>query len=317
VTSDAFTALLDAVGEPRRSELLADEARSRAFYTEAIAAAQEGLPLASVAPDVFARWVADRLPPNEEGAGAAGALASLRIDDLYLACACSSGRPEAIAAFEARYFGEVVLAVKRAPRALLAVDDVAQLVRERLFVGDGTRGPRISEYRGTGAMRSWLRVTVSRMVLNLATRGPRETPHDDDALGDLAVEGESSELALIKDKYRGEFRAAVQVALAALEPEARSLLTHAFAQGLSVDRIGAIYGIHRATAARRLQRARELFVEETRRALAHRLGGATAEEVDSIIGLIRSRFDVTLGGFLREGGSGDRDNGERGNGERE
>ena len=303
---DAFDALLEAVSQPARAQLTANAEtarQARATYTQAFLDAAAAWPAVTVSPQDFARWVAERLPAEPD---AAVALTALRLDDLYLACACAGASPDAIAAFEARYFTEVELAVKRVPRALLSVDDVKQLVRERLFVGDATRGPRISEYRGAGAMRSWLRITVTRLVLNLATRGPREKLQqgDDDALGELAIEGESPELALIKDKYRGEFRAAVQVALEALDPEARSLLTHAFAQGLSVDRIGAIYGIHRATAARRLQRARELFVEETKRALAHRLGGATSEEVDSIIGLIRSRFDVTLGGFLREAGAG-------------
>lgn len=298
--TDAFDALLAAVGPAARADLVEGGAEARESYARALDEVRAELPRVLVAPDVFARWIAERLPADSDGA-AARALASLCVGDLYLAAACAAGQPEAIAAFEARYFAEVALAARRAPRANLAVDDVKQLVRERLFVGDATRGPRISEYRGTGAMRSWLRVTVARIVLNLATRGPRETLHEDDVLAEIVIEGESSELSLIKDKYRVEFRAAVQVALAALEPEARSLLAHAFAQGLSIDRIGAIYGIHRATAARRLQRARELFVEETRRALAHRLGGASADEVDSIIGLIRSRFDVTLGGMLREG----------------
>ena len=294
--ADPFEAFVAALPAGRQRELGTEPARMRALYMQIWETARRAWPDVEVSPSELAQWLADRLP---DGSPTDVGLRALRTEDLYLACACASGRPEALVAFEERYFLEVPLAVKRVARANLHVDDVTQLVRERLFVGDATHGPRISAYRGTGAVRAWLRVTVSRIVLNAAMRGPREALHDEESLVDLAVEGESSELSLIKVKYRAEFRAAVQVALAALDAESRSLLTHAFAQGLTVDRIGAIYGIHRATAARRLQRAREAFAEETRRALAHRLGGATADEVESIIGLIRSQFDVTLGGFLR------------------
>ena len=294
VRDDPVALLAGALGGERAAGL--DERAVRA-YADALARAQGEWPGIVPPPADLAAWMAERLPPE---AALADAVTALRVGDVFIACACAAGDRGAIVAFEQRYFAEVALAVKRVARAGVAVDDVKQLVRERLFVGDGTRGPRIVEYRGTGAIRAWLRITASRIALNLATRGPRETAHDADFLADLAASDESSELSLLKQKYRVEFRAAVQTALHTLEPADQNLLRHVFAQGLSIDRIGAMYGIHRATAARRVTRARELFVEETKRALGERLRGASPGEVESIIGLIRSHFDVTLGGFLRE-----------------
>ena len=296
----AVDALAAALGPGRARELAAPAVREE--YSAALARALAAWPGVAVPHGQLAQWVADRLP---EGASLLDGLRALRLDDLFIACACATGNPAALVAFETRFFSEVTQAVQRVSRSSVSVDDIKQLVRERLFVSDGTRPPRIAEYRGAGALRSWLRVTSTRIALNAATRGPRETPHDDELFANVATSEESSELSLIKTKYRAEFRAAVQTAVAALDPGDKNLLMHAFAQGLSIDRIGAMYGIHRATAARRLTRARECFVEGTKRALSDRLHGASAGEVDSIIGLIQSRFDLTLGSFLRDGSDSD------------
>ena len=292
--ANAFVAAL-----PPEARALAAPSAIPTRYAEAAAEARGEWPGVLVPAGDLAAFVVDRLPSELP---LADALAALRVVDLYIACACTRGDSNAIASFEARFFSEVANAAKRIGSGALQLDDLRQLVRERLFVATGERAPRISEYRGNGSLRAWVRVTASRIALNAATRGPREVPREADALAEIAASDESSELAIVKTKYRVEFRSAVVAALSALDPADKAILVQAHAEGLSIDRIGAIYGIHRATAARRLERARASFVAATKDALATRLGGASAAEVDSIIGLIRSRFDLTLGGFLRGDG---------------
>ncbi len=288
--SSALTEATAAAG--RREDL---DAAGRRAADDAFAHACAEWPGLAVAEVAFARWIALRLPADLP---LAAALSSLRLADLYVASACAEGDARAIAAFERRYFGEVFHAVRRSTRLQSSDDDVAQLVRERIFVAREGAPPRIAEYRGLGSVRAWLRVVASRVVLGLVAKPERDTPTDAEVLADLAAGEGDFELEHLKRVYRADFKAAVTDALLALDPKNRNLLSYAFAQKLDVDRVGAIYGVHRATAARWIVKARQALVDETRRAMMARLG-ATDAEVDSIVNMIQSRFDMTLGSMLR------------------
>jgi len=85
----------------------------------------------------------------------------------------------------------------------------------------------------------------------------------------------------------------MRAALAALPEQPRALLRYSVVDGWTVDRIGALYGIHRATAARRVAAAREELGALIRAELAARLA-ISVDEVDSIVRLVQSRVDVSL-----------------------
>ena len=57
-------------------------------------------------------------------------------------------------------------------------------------------------------------------------------------------------------------------------------------------------GIHRATAARRITRAREALVDGTRALVAVRLR-LSSEELDEVIGMVLSRLDVSIPRLFR------------------
>jgi len=67
---------------------------------------------------------------------------------------------------------------------------------------------------------------------------------------------------------------------------------------LSIDQIGALYHLHRATAARRVVKAREALLTATRTALAARLG-LTTEQLESVLQLIASRMDASVERLLK------------------
>ena len=291
-------ALLDSLARGGRRIAL-DAAAARAL-DDAFAQAAGEWPQVRLAVASFAGWVVERIPSDAE---LPAALAALRLSDLYVACACACGDAGAIAAFEHRYFAEVLHATRRSTRLRCSDDDVRQMVRERIFVATGGTSPRIAEYRGHGSIRSWLRVVATRVVLSLVAKPERDMPTEAEMLADIAAGDGDVELEHLKRVYRADFKAAVDDALVALDPKDRNVLSYAFAQGLGIDQLGAIYGVHRATAARWVTKAREALVEETRRALMTRLG-ATDSEVDSIVRMIQSRFDVTLGGLMRKGEGG-------------
>jgi RNA polymerase sigma-70 factor, ECF subfamily len=103
----------------------------------------------------------------------------------------------------------------------------------------------------------------------------------------------------MKAEYRTEFATSLREAIAELTAEDRTLLRQQIVDGLSIDALGAAYGVHRATAARWINRARGALVAATRTRLAARLA-VSVEEIDSVIRLVQSRLDASVVRFLRE-----------------
>jgi RNA polymerase sigma-70 factor (ECF subfamily) len=236
----------------------------------------------------FVGWLAERVPA---GAPLMEALARVQAEDLLLALACARGQREALAAFDAEYAGEVDRAVRKVGELPVGASDVAQMLRERLFVATEGRAPRIVDYSGQGPLRVWLRVALLRLVQNLATRASREAPVEPEALADVAVPGGDPELEHMRRLYREAFRAA----FSGLEEEDRLLLRQRFGRRASQEELAAAYGVHVNTVARWLARAREALERGVRESLKARLRIGDVQFA-SILRLVRSQLDVTLGG---------------------
>ena len=116
---------------------------------------------------------------------------------------------------------------------------------------------RCAEYSGRGDLRSYLRVIATReLVRVIDKRSPRGRDRDESFLDKLSPVSDP-ELGYLREAYRPDVDAAMRAALAGLGDESRALLRYSLIDGWSVDRIGALYGVHRATAARRVAAARE------------------------------------------------------------
>jgi RNA polymerase sigma-70 factor (ECF subfamily) len=93
--------------------------------------------------------------------------------------------------------------------------------------------------------------------------------------------------------YSAEVRAAFRDAVARLSAEERAVLRSSTVDGLTIDQLGALYQVHRATAARWVSHARTSLLSELRSILAARLGIDRAA-CDSIVQLVQSRVDLSL-----------------------
>ena len=255
-------------------------------------------PQIAVEPRALAVFVARQLEPDGD---ADEALEGLRPADLWLACACACGDAAAIGAFDRAYMREVDIALARmripAPRA----SDVKQLVRQRLFVTDEpltiggvTLHGKIREYAGRGDLRRWVRSVAVRTCLNELRKGKHEVLTDDDQLiAQHTVGGDDPELAYMKRTYAAQFKAAFAEALAGLGPREQTLLRYHHVDGLNIDEIGAIYRVHRVTAFRWLEKAKEQLVARTLELLRAQLK-LTSKELDSVLRLIRSQIHLSL-----------------------
>ncbi|HKA86065.1 MAG TPA: hypothetical protein VKE22_00315 [Haliangiales bacterium] len=237
-----------------------------------------------VADDRFLAYLAERVDGTVD-------LAALRVVDLYLACACADGDARAHAAFERAHLGQVPRFIARVSSEPALAEEVTQRLREKLFLpGPGGR-PYIAEYSGRGDLRAWLRVIAVRLALRLCRRAAatRQQPLEPDCW----LAGANPELDYLRLRHRADVESAFHRVVAQLEPRAVLLLKLHYLDGLSLEAIADLYHVHRATAARWLAGSRQLLLDGTRRALRERLR-LSEDELDSLLGFVRSRLEVTL-----------------------
>jgi RNA polymerase sigma-70 factor, ECF subfamily len=241
----------------------------------------------------FARHLGRHLPEGDVVAG----LAALRAADLYVACACATGAPSALAAFETHFGGELRIVRARLRRPDAEAEDFIQGCRQRLFAPPA---PKIAEYSGHGDLRHWLRVTLVRLLIDYQRKHKQRDAHEQ--LGEPGTPGMPRavpaptgdvELDYLKRHYGDAFRTAFEAAAAELEPADRNLLRQHFADGLGIDELAALHGVHRATAARRIARARTELLSLTRQHLMRALG-LDKTELDSVMRMIESNVHVSV-----------------------
>jgi len=231
--------------------------------------------------------------------GELGRAATRYPSDVYLAAACFARNDEALAAFDRDVLSTARGAIRSIDASDTFVDEACQRLRTSLLVGDGVR-PRIADYAGRGPLRAWVGVAAVRTALMMRRSQvrSREVSADDDWSGALAlISTGNPELELVKRQYAEAFAEALRAAVARLEPRLRSVLRMSFVEAASIDEIGAMYAVHRATAARWIQRACDEVFEHTRGQLAERLQ-LSPTELDRVTALVQSQLDVSLAQLL-------------------
>jgi RNA polymerase sigma-70 factor (ECF subfamily) len=264
-----------------------------------LATARARFPDATVGDDALAEALVRQLASQPDPAVA---LARLRVDDFLLAQWCATGDPRAIATFERVHRADIDAVLSRFRRLAAGPDELRQLLRIKLFVGNDGRPPRIADYSGFGFLQNWLRVTALRALVDLA-RSERarklEELLDEEQL--LGAPAESVDIVppTSRARYGAALKQAFARAVAQLAPRQRNLLRHAHVDQLTLDQIAAVYKIHRATVARILAQARADLVATTRRELGESLGvGDTA--VDSVVRAADRNIDLSLSRLLRQ-----------------
>lgn len=213
-------------------------------------------------------------------------LAAAFEDDLALARAVADGDPAALATFERDVMPVIAPAIAHLDGGSALVADVTAAVRERVLgaAGDG----KIRNYRGRGDLRGWLRVVAVREALQLLRARRREAP----IAGDLGEHIADEPAGLSADEKK-VYSAAFSAALATLTPRERNLLRQQFIYGATVDELGALYGVHRATAARWTAQIRETLLRRTRREIAEALR-LSGDDLESAMNRIAGHVDYSL-----------------------
>jgi RNA polymerase sigma-70 factor (ECF subfamily) len=238
----------------------------------------------------FVDHLAARLPE-----GGTVALEQLHLADLYLACACLNGVPGAVDAFERSILAEVPLFVSRLHLSPPQLDELRQQLRYELLVSGSAGMPKLRSYSGTGALGGWVRIVSVRAAIQLQ-RG-QSAIRDDAVQQHPAATGRDPERDLLFNRYRPQFEAALRVALDQLSERDQTLLRQHLVEEMTIDDLGARYRVHRATAARWLQSAREGLLDSVRQQLSTSLG-LSGSEFTSLAGALWSQLDVSLSGLF-------------------
>jgi RNA polymerase sigma-70 factor, ECF subfamily len=220
-------------------------------------------------------------------------LAVVRADHVHLAIACAGGDEVAIRRLESEIFDEIAMTGARLKARPQLVDEVRSQVRRLLFTAEPGRQASVSTFSGRSDLRGYVRVVATRELARLIDKDRRMVAFDDDAMINIVAPTDGPELGLLRERYKSEVDAAIRAALVGLPGPSRALLRYSVVDGWSIDRIAALYGIHRATAARRVNAARDELAATIRKELAARLA-ISVDEVDSIVRLVQSRIDVSL-----------------------
>lgn len=245
---------------------------------------------ASVAADAFGRALARSVDPQ----AIAASLARLHVADLSLACAAGQGDREAISAIDRELLPKVRPTLMRARFSRSEIEDVLAILMERLLVVERDEEPLIAQYRGRGDLVCWIRISALRLARRRFRAGP-EVPIADQLLASLApLDGSPTpELEYFKRRYAQDFDQVFRDAVAAAPRRDRTLLRLHWLDGLTLDRLSAIYHVPRSTLARQIASARQALLDDVQRRLRGRLGVDTAE-LHSILRLVASRIELAM-----------------------
>jgi RNA polymerase sigma-70 factor (ECF subfamily) len=265
-----------AAGEPQQLE------QQLGAYLQAARTPWPELPLDELE---FIGYAARRTPPGQLPRSEHAA-------ELWLACACASRVAGAAAVFQREYGSVIARVLGRRKASPELAEEVQQQLAEKLLVGQGERPARIAEYRGQGPLKSWV-ATAAATTLATSRRTIGRRREEPEPATELAWDGAlDPELEYLKQRYAPELQAALEAALEGLEDRERTLLRLHLGERLSIDVIGSMYGVNRATAARWLSAARSQVLERTRAELSARLA-LSESECNSLVALAYSRIELS------------------------
>ena len=207
------------------------------------------------------------------------------MEDLRLTRACVAGDEAGWREMERRHFPFIRAFALRFGLPEHVAEEVALQV-----IGDLWRRETIARYEGRSALRTWLGALVTNAALTAHARVRAREGRERSAAPPASVEAGAPETAELEAAL-GEATAA---ALGALDPHSRLLVLLHYEQGLTLEEIGRMESVSKATMSRRLHTIRAGLREEIDRGLAAR--GVTWEELRPDVDL--ARLDLGLGALL-------------------
>ena len=201
-----------------------------------------------------------------------------------------SSTAAAIGVFEQEYLPVARAAVAKVQRAPDFVQDTLQDFQARLLVG---QPPKLATYTGRGPLKAWVRVGAVRAALDRC-RALGASARNTELCDHFVAPELAPESKLGRARYIEAFQDALHDAVAALPANERNALRMHLCGQCGIEEIGRAYRVHRATAARWLERARTRIKAGVRVALRDRGLELTESEYVSLARSLASQLELGL-----------------------
>jgi RNA polymerase sigma-70 factor, ECF subfamily len=255
-----------------------------------VQAAKTSWPEFSVDGATFARALAARLNNTQSPTVA---LQQMFAHELYLVAACERGDRIALGLLEEKYLDPIENQLRASASLGPHMDEARQALRVRLLVSDGLRPARISGYRGEGPLIAWLRLSMTRLALNLLNESKRQISLDGDNIAETAGVAADPEIAILVARHRDDLAAAISQAFAELDVDLRTMMRMHFLDAVGVSDIGSLFKVSGRTVQRRIQDARHAVIRRTRNLLFERCGMAT-RDLETLMRHLQSDLHISL-----------------------
>ncbi|HKO50085.1 MAG TPA: sigma-70 family RNA polymerase sigma factor [Polyangiaceae bacterium] len=213
----------------------------------------------------------------------------------YLILACLGLRPGAIETLDDEYIVPLKARVRRICPQPATVDDVLQMVREKVL---SPPAPGLSSYENRGYLSAWLTIIAVRTALDVTRRTHLQSGQLVELDEKLMALATSPETEYLCQEVRAAFRKTLREAIQRLPAKHRFALKMQLVGGWSIDQIGRALSTHRATAARWLVSAREQLEQDVRQQLVQHLG-LDEREITYLMGHMRSQLDIRFSQMFR------------------
>jgi RNA polymerase sigma-70 factor, ECF subfamily len=133
-------------------------------------------------------------------------------------------------------------------------------------------------------------VTAVRLAIDLVA--PEHAARSNVDLMELVAPEQTPEIETARNLYEERFRTALEEIFQHLPAREKTILRLHVVDGLNIDAIGAIYRVHRATAARWLVAIRTRVYDRLKKDFAIRWK-ASSSDLRSLVSLLRDHIHIT------------------------
>jgi RNA polymerase sigma-70 factor (ECF subfamily) len=215
--------------------------------------------------------------------------------EIALARAMTAGDTAALREFETMYLAPVRPTLRSMGLGDADIADIEQSVRLKLLVAEDGGTARLVDYAGHGKLGGLVRVAAVREALSLIRK--RKATTSEDWLVELSSPDDDPALAQLKAKHRDAFKTSFEEAVRRLEPREHTLLRLHLVRQQTIDQIGAVYGVHRATAARWVDAAKQRLRVLTIKVLGEKFE-LRGPDLERVVELIESRIELSIDRLL-------------------
>lgn len=213
------------------------------------------------------------------------------VQDLFLACACSTGVRNALTCFRQEFLPVTIATVRSFDPSPQFAEEIYQLLSETLFVKRPSGVTKIEQYTGQGRLAGFVRTAVRRIALRQSANAPKF--EGEEALLDQFSRFDELETLIYKLQCERVFSEALRVALRRLPRRDRLILRMNLVEKVSTTRLATMYKVSQPTISRWIQRSSRTIFDTVKDLVCDELEVDT-RELQSLLSLVRSQIDITI-----------------------